>query len=65
MAAGSAEDLTLIHFGDLHLWRFGVDRDLFPKRLLGLSNLALRRRRAFPQAVAHALVEKLHGEKAD
>lgn len=57
--------LTLIHFGDLHLWRFGLDGDFFPKRFLGLANLALRRGRAFPESVARAVVKRIASETAD
>jgi len=30
----SENALTLIHFGDLHLWRLGWDHDPFFKRFL-------------------------------
>jgi 3',5'-cyclic AMP phosphodiesterase CpdA len=55
----------LIHFGDLHVWRIGLDADLFPKRFLGLANLALRRGREFPPAVARAVAARLAEETAD
>lgn len=51
--------LTLVHFSDLHLWRFGLDGDLFPKRFLGLGNLVLKRARRFPRHVALRVIEKL------
>ena len=57
--------LTLIHFSDLHVWRFGLDRDLFPKRLLGLGNLFLRRRHKFPATVAEEFVQQILTEEAN
>lgn len=65
MESSEHSTTTLIHFGDLHLWRLGLDGDLFPKRLLGLGNLWLRRSRKFPESVARAVVERLAGETAD
>lgn len=59
------QGLTLIHFGDLHLWSLGLDGDLFPKRLLGLANLALRRGRRFPRSLAMDLLARIAGETAD
>lgn len=59
------QGLTLIHFGDLHLWHFGLDGDWFPKRFLGLGNLALRRGRAFPRSLAQALLARIAQEEAD
>jgi 3',5'-cyclic AMP phosphodiesterase CpdA len=57
--------LTLIHFGDLHVWNFGLDGDFAFKRLLGLANLALRRARKFPAPLARMFVEQLEREEAD
>ena len=57
--------LTLIHFGDLHLWRYGLGGDPWPKRLLGLANLKLRRGRQFPTRIAEAVGEQLAREEAD
>lgn len=57
--------LTLIHFGDLHVWNLGFDRDFAFKRLLGLANLILRRGRKFPPPLAQMLIERLGGEEAD
>lgn len=56
---------TAIHFGDLHLWRVALEADPFPKRILGLGNLALRRARIFPRPVAARLLDRLAGETAD
>ena len=53
---------TLVHFGDLHLWHIGWDRDFYWKRLLGLANLMLRRGRQFPRTMALELVEQLSHE---
>ncbi len=60
-----SERLTLLHFGDLHVWRFGWDVGLSPKPLLGLTNLAFKRARAFPRTVLDAVVERLAGETVD
>ncbi|MFC1601184.1 metallophosphoesterase family protein, partial [Candidatus Sumerlaeota bacterium] len=49
----------------IHVWRFALDGDLYPKRFLGLLNLALRRRHKFPRAIAERLVAKLLEEEAD
>ena len=56
--------MRLIHFGDLHLWRYGFDGDPSLKRLLGLTNLALHRARLFPEAIAQALASRLAEEEA-
>jgi 3',5'-cyclic AMP phosphodiesterase CpdA len=63
--AAAAPSVRLIHFSDLHLWGYGFDRDPFPKRIGGLANLAFNRSRAFPRAVAEALLARLAGEEAD
>jgi 3',5'-cyclic AMP phosphodiesterase CpdA len=55
----SASQIRIIHFGDLHLWRFGWDSDPFPKRALGLGNLLLRRRRKFPPWVVRELIRNI------
>lgn len=47
------------------MWRFGWDWDFSPKRILGLTNLALRRARHYPIAVQTAIVERLATEQAD
>ena len=65
MTPSANQPLTLIHFGDLHLWNIGWDGDPAFKRLLGLANLIVRRGRKFPYAVAQALIERLGGEQAD
>ncbi len=56
---------SLIHFSDLHLWKYGLDGDLFFKRFLGLANLRLRRARRFPVEVAREVAERIAGEEAD
>lgn len=63
--SGQSGRLTLLHFGDLHLWRLGWDADFAVKRLLGLTNLIVRRGRRFPEPVARQLVARLTGEQAD
>lgn len=62
---GEPSPLTLIHFGDLHLWRLGWDLDFTFKRALGLANLIARRGRRFPEPVAQLLVDRLSQEQAD
>jgi 3',5'-cyclic AMP phosphodiesterase CpdA len=61
----SGERFTLLHFGDLHLWTLGWDRDPAFKRLLGLANVVLRRGRKFPLALAHQFVERIGREPAN
>src|SRR5262245_57743066 len=56
---------TLLHFGDLHLWRIGFGGDFFPKRFLGITNLILRRRKKFPPYIADLLKQRLVAEAAD
>ncbi|MCL5271339.1 MAG: metallophosphoesterase [bacterium] len=65
--AGASADggLTLVHFGDLHVWRWGWDGDFYIKRAFGLANLVLRRARAFPPGVAGAVAARLVTEQAD
>lgn len=64
-SAADSAALRLIHFSDLHLWQFGLDGDFFPKRLLGLGNLWLRRRHKFPFPVAEAMIARIAQEPAD
>lgn len=63
--ANNNTPLTLIHFGDLHVWSLGIDRDPAFKRLLGLANLMLRRGRKFPASLAQMLVERIERQEAD
>ena len=65
LSAGDAPLLTLIHFGDLHVWRLGLDGELYPKRFFGLANLLLRRGRSFPEGVGRAVVRQISRERAD
>lgn len=64
-ASSQQPALTLVAFSDLHMWRFGWDWDFSPKRILGLTNLALRRARHYPIAVQTAVIERLATEQAD
>ncbi len=57
--------LTLLHFGDLHLWRIGLDADPRFKRLLGLANLLLRRGRLFPLSIARLVLRRIEHDPAD
>ena len=57
--------LTLLHFGDLHLWRLGWDFDFTIKRVLGLTNLIVQRGRRFPEGVAQSVIQRLTREEAD
>jgi predicted phosphodiesterase len=61
----SKDSLTLVHFGDLHVWRRGMDGDFFPKRFLGRANMALHRGGKFPAEAARRVAERLAGEQAD
>lgn len=52
--------MKILHFSDLHVWRLGFDPpDFHPKRLLGLANLALRRRRAFAPGFGRATLLRI------
>ncbi|MBN1517079.1 metallophosphoesterase [Candidatus Sumerlaeota bacterium] len=57
--------MRIIHFSDLHVWRMRLDWDLYPRRFLGLANLALNRARVFPHRVAERLARQLTEEEAD
>jgi len=58
--------LKVLHFGDIHFWKIGTDRDfLYPKRTLGSVNLSLRRRWKFPPAYAQAVAREVARQEAD
>lgn len=58
--------MRILHFGDIHLWQLGLDPDFYyPKRILGLVNLALRRRHKFPAELAARAAEAIVQEEAD
>ena len=58
--------MRILHFGDIHFWRLQLDRDFYyPKRVLGIANLALRRRHRFPQKLAWEVMDRIAGEDAD
>ena len=59
--------MRILHFGDIHFWRLRLDRDFYyPKRVLGMANLALRRRHRFPQQLAlDVSMAGIAGEDAD
>ncbi len=63
--SGEKPPLTLLLFGDLHLWRLGWDRDFTIKRVLGLANLILRRGRRFPEHIVGTAIRRLVREEAD
>ncbi|MGA0369512.1 MAG: metallophosphoesterase family protein [Kiritimatiellia bacterium] len=57
----------MIHFGDLHVWHYGmVWREMFyPKRWLGPLNLLLHRSRHFPPETREAALHEILREKPD
>ncbi len=58
--------MRVLHFGDIHFWKIGTDRDfLYPKRALGTINLTLRRRKRFPPAYAQAVAKEVVRQDAD
>ena len=59
--------MRIIHFGDLHVWRWRFDwRDpLHPKRWLGWVNLGLRRRHRFPPDHAERVAADIASQEAD
>ncbi len=58
--------MRILHFGDIHFWRLQPDWDLYyPKRVLGLANLALRRRYRFPPHLAWKAARQIAEEEAD
>ncbi len=59
--------MKIIHFGDLHVWRFTpVWSELYyPKRWLGPLNLLLHRSKHFPPAYRKAALDAIVKEKPD
>ena len=57
--------MRFLHFSDIHVWSLSIGGDYYPKRLLGLANLMLRRGRKFPESVARRFIERLAAEEAD
>ena len=58
--------MKVLHFGDIHFWKIGTDRDFYyPKRTLGTINLTLRRRWKFPPAYARAVAREVARQEAD
>lgn len=58
--------MRILHFGDIHFWRLRFDWDFYyPKRFLGLANLALRRRHKFPPHLAWRVARAIVDEQAD
>ena len=58
--------MRILHFGDIHFWRLQLDRDFYyPKRVLGVANLALRRRHHFPEQLARQAMDRIAAEDAD
>ena len=58
--------MRILHFGDIHVWRLNWAPDfLYPKRLLGSVNLAVRRRKRFPQHYARAVIDEVVRMDAD
>ena len=58
--------MQILHFGDIHVWRWRVAADfLYPKRFLGLINLGLRRRFRFPHELAPEVASAIVEQDAD
>ena len=58
--------MKVLHFGDIHFWKIGTDRDFFyPKRVLGSINLTIRRRFKFPPSYAWAVAREVARQEAD
>ena len=55
--------MRILHFGDIHFWRLQLARDFYyPKRLLGIVNLAMRRRHHFPAQLAREAMMQIASE---
>jgi 3',5'-cyclic AMP phosphodiesterase CpdA len=58
--------VKVLHFGDIHFWKIGTDRDfLYPKRALGTMNLTIRRRWKFPPTYAQAVAREVARQDVD
>ena len=58
--------MRVLHFGDIHFWKIGTDRDFYyPKRALGTVNLTLRRQWKFPPSYARAVAQEVARQEAD
>ena len=58
--------MRVLHFGDIHFWKIGTDRDfLYLKRLLGIINLTVRRSRRFPPEYARVVAQEVARQEAD
>lgn len=59
--------MKVLHFGDLHIWRFGLDvtDPFYPKRWLGSVNLALRRCKKFPPVLGETVMTRIEASDAD
>jgi 3',5'-cyclic AMP phosphodiesterase CpdA len=58
--------MRILHFGDIHFWRLQLAQDFYyPKRLLGIVNLAMRRRHHFPAELAREAMARIAEEDAD
>jgi len=57
--------MRILHFSDVHFWRYGLDRDPTFKRALGWANLFVRRARRFPPEVSHTVLSRISHTDAD
>ncbi len=59
--------MKIIHFGDIHFWRWTYDFSdpFYPKRWLGFVNLGLRRRHKFPPQLAERVATHIADQEAD
>ena len=59
--------MKILHFGDIHVWRWSFDWSdpFYPKRWLGFVNLGLRRRHKFPPHLAETVAAEIAESDAD
>jgi 3',5'-cyclic AMP phosphodiesterase CpdA len=59
--------MKFIHFGDIHVWRYGMlwSEFYYPKRWLGLVNLCLNRSKHFPPEYHQAALDEILREQPD
>lgn len=59
--------MKCIHFGDIHVWRYGMvwSEFYYPKRWLGLVNLGLNRAKRFPPEYHQAAIDEILREEPD